>query len=310
MVVPALAADPSLSAMLGDLSELIQSVRNSLDLAQVIRAAWGNCIPSVALIFDRLVLITGNPFDQAAPDSASGFTSLQLIRDYNHLMALIADASLALAMTSAFLRHQWMQSTQGQLRVRIMLPRFLLAVILIHFSLPLLQGAVDLSNALCKVVLLAGWTLDVRNLGDPQRDLGSGPGLPLIMTAALLVALTVFAISYFVRYSLLVVLAITAPLAALLFVLPETHRYAREWTTLFLSSLFMQPLQLLILMVGFRLETAAGDSLIRHGFVLGSIMVAFKVPGALHSAGSLGTRTTTMTKRHVGHILKAGGLWS
>src|SRR5207244_780879 len=106
------------------------------------------------------------------------------------------DACLVLAMTWAFFRHQWMHSLQGQLSLRVMLPRFLLAVALIHFSLPLLQGVIDLSNALSKVVLLSGWTFDLNALDDPNRDVGSGPGLSLIMAAALLVALLVFAIAY------------------------------------------------------------------------------------------------------------------
>jgi len=100
------------------------------------------------------------------------------------------------------------------------------------------------------------------------------------------------------------VLTILAPAAALLFVLPETHHYTRLWTSLFVSTLLMQPLQLLILAVGFGLDRY-GHIPVRHVFALASVYVVFKVPGALHMASMLSTRAASLVKRETTHLLHA-----
>ena len=105
-----------------------------------------------------------------------------------------------------------------------------------------------------------------------------------------------------VRFALLVILTILGPAAALLFVLPETHRYAREWMAMFVTTLLMQPLQLLILVIGLGME---GDdtTVLRHGFALAALWMCFKVPGALHSAASVGTHAHGIAKHQAERAL-------
>jgi hypothetical protein len=184
-----------------------------------------------------------------------------------------------------------------------MLPRFLLAGVLINYALPLFQAAVEVNNALCAAV---------RNLGvawswSSALDFGNGVnafGATLVVYAAIFLGYAVLGFAYVVRYALLVVLAVTAPLAALMFVLPETHKYARDWTALFIATLFMQPLQLLVLAIGFLLD-ADGHFPIRHLFALATIYVAFKVPGALHASSSAGSRASSAARRYAGRAMKA-----
>jgi hypothetical protein len=117
----------------------------------------------------------------------------------------------------------------------------------------------------------------------------------------LLAGYGVLALAYVVRYALLVLLAITAPIAALLFVLPETHHYARKWGSLFVSSLFMQPLQLLILAVALRLETSAATGPVQHLYPLAALWLCFKVPGTLHVTSTIASQAITKAK-HYAHV--------
>ena len=96
----------------------------------------------------------------------------------------------------------------------------------------------------------------------------------------LAIGFDVFAIAYLVRYAILIVLAITAPLAGLFFLLPETHHLSKMWTTQFTTNLFMQPAQLFVLTIGFALERGGGTT-VHHLFALASLLIVFKVPGAL-----------------------------
>ena len=128
----------------------------------------------------------------------------------------------------------------------------------------------------------------------------------IVLFAVLFAGYAVLAIAYALRYSLLIVLAITAPLAALLFVLPDTHHYARKWGSLFVTTLLMQPLQLLILQVGLQLDlgTAAWNPG-RHLFALATLLLAFKVPGALHATSTVGTHAIS-TVKHYAHLVTHG----
>src|SRR5207249_2846055 len=68
------AAD--LTSVAQELSSLLRSLRDALDPAVVVERAWTNSLPSLAMIFPRLVLVTGNPF-QSSPDE-SGFEGLAI----------------------------------------------------------------------------------------------------------------------------------------------------------------------------------------------------------------------------------------
>ena len=127
--------------------------------------------------------------------------------------------------------------------------------------------------------------------GDFTWDLAA-PGLYAVTMVILFVAYLLLGFVYVVRFALLVVLTILAPAAALLFVLPETHHYTRLWASLFISTLLMQPLQLLILAIGFGLDRY-GHVPVRHLFALASVYIVFKVPGALHTTSLVAGRASS-----------------
>jgi hypothetical protein len=111
-------------------------------------------------------------------------------------------------------------------------------------------------------------------------------------------------IAYLVRYTVLIFLAITAPLAGVLFVLPETNHVAKLWRKLFVTNLFMQPIQLFVLAIGFALESG-GQTSLRHLFALASLLVVFKVPGAMGSAEKIAHKLESTIHTGFTHLGRA-----
>jgi len=143
---------------------------------------------------------------------------------------------------------------------------------------------VSATNAISHTVQTLAVTDDLTTLvaGFKRGDPGTGTW-EIVTTGALAGGYGVLAIAYLVRYAVLIVLAVTAPLAALFFMLPETDHLAKMWTTHFTSNLLMQPAQLFVLAVGLALERD-GISPVHHLFALASLLIVFKVPGALGGA--------------------------
>jgi hypothetical protein len=286
---------------MGDVLQVLEAIRRALDLAGNLQAFVAENVQVVAAALRAFIFRTANP---AAPGMA--FTTVGPIQTFTPLVQAASVSALTAVIAWASFRMMWGRvTTRSQFVLRVLLPRVLLAALLINFTVPLVQMAVDASNALSDSVMLA--THD-QVLAD-ARDFGGGDplvGLQGITMLVLFVAYAILAFAYVVRFALLVVLTILAPAAALLFVLPETHRYAREWGGLFVSTLLMQPLQLLLLAVGFALD---GYSLlpVRHLFALATVFMTFKVPGALHSATAAGTRAAGFARRQLTHAVHAAG---
>ena len=233
------------------------------------------------------------------------FTEGAVIAHFQPSAVAVADAALAATVAWGSYLIMFGHGIRTLYSVRILLPRLLLAVVLANFSLPLIQAAIDVNNALCSAVLGIGLKIDPSSLF-AFRDLAIGPAPSIFVVGALFVGYGVLGVAYALRYSLLIVLAVTAPLAALMFVLPDTHHYARKWGSLFVSTLLMQPLQLLILQVGLQLDLGSPPwNPARHLFALATLLLAFKVPGALHATSTAGTHAIS-TVKHFAHVATHG----
>jgi hypothetical protein len=285
---------------MADVLQALDAIRRAIDLGSNVQAF---VVENVQLVLEALrmfVLRTGNP---AAPGTP--FTAIGPIRSLTPVVQVASDSALTAVITYAGFRMMWGRTTsRSQFVLRVLFPRLLLAAMLINFAVPLVQAAIDASNALSDTVVLATnqqLLVDAREFGTTAAV--GGLGLQTVTLVVLFAAYAVLAFAYIVRFALLVVLTILAPAAALLFVLPETHRYAREWGGLFVSALLMQPLQLLVLAVGFALD---GYSIlpVRHVFALAALWMTFKVPGALHSSTLAGSRASSMARRHITHAIR------
>jgi hypothetical protein len=275
----------------------VLAIQRGLDVAG--HAAWfvRQNVDTVLTALHLFLFATVNPFQ---PGQA--FTSVGPVQEFTPLVQAAADLALLAALTWAFMRMMWAHGFRNQYTVRTLLPRAGLAALLINFALPLVQGAVDSSNAICDSIALATRSQALLAVkGDFTWDLAA-PGLYAVTMVILFVAYLLLGFVYVVRFALLVVLTILAPAAALLFVLPETHHYTRLWASLFISTLLMQPLQLLILAVGFGLDHY-GQLPVRHLFALASVYIVFKVPGALHTTSLVASRASSLAKRQVTHAV-------
>jgi hypothetical protein len=168
---------------------------------------------------------------------------------------------------------------------RQVLPRVALAALAANLSLFFVQVLIDLNNALCGVPSVA--LREVVTLLLNRSDSGLAFG---ILFLAFGVAALLLIVQMLVRLAMLDLLIVTAPLALLCWALPQTQAWSRLWTRAFLSTVFVQFLQVLTLSLGgaligiFRAESfffGAMDLLIG----LAAVYLALKVPGLLRSFG-------------------------
>lgn len=282
------------------LVRVLTQLRDMLDVGGRLGALAADAAATAADSWARFVV-------QTVDISGGGaFTSDTVIAEFTPLTRALADAALVPIAMWAFYRILFGHGTFTQYTARILLPRVLVAAAAVNFALPVFQAAIDLENALCRTVLAAGGSrIHFADLVTGwAHDITPLPGLGPLISAVLLVGFLLLAIAYVVRYALLVLLAILAPLAAVLMVLPDTQHYAKEWSSLFLTTLLMQPLQLCILVVALAME-AEDHSLLRHGFALAALWMCFKVPGALHTASSVGSHAQSFAKHHVERLAHA-----
>lgn len=216
-------------------------------------------------------------------ETGRDFTANQTIQAFEPKVQLVANGALTLVAIWASYRIMWGHGLRSQFSARILLPRLFMSVVLINFALPLMQAIVLASNTLCTAIesfqVIPDWSTWLNGL---RLDPSSGV-LQVISTAVLICGYDILGVAYLIRYTILIVLAITAPLAGLLFTLPETHHLAKQWSSIFMTNLLMQPMQLFVLAIGFALEKD-GHTPVHHLFALAALLVVFKVPGAMGGA--------------------------
>jgi hypothetical protein len=134
---------------------------------------------------------------------------------------------------------------------RQVLPRLALAALAVNLSLFVTQTMIDLNNALSAIVttpfdnLVSLLTLNIRS----GPNAAASFALILLFLAFGVVGLFLV-IQMVVRLAMLDVLIVTAPLGLVCWVLPQTHAWAHLWTRAFISTVFVQFLQVLALGLG------------------------------------------------------------
>ena len=238
-------------------------------------------------------------------ETGGDFVLNSTIRMFEPKVQIAADAALVVVALWASYRIMWGHGLFTQYTARILLPRLLMAAVLINFALPLFQRAVDAANAISMTLQTFNTYDDLTSFATEFRHNPNAGTWEIVTTAALAGGYGVLAIAYLARYAVLIVLAITAPIAALLFMLPETHHISKMWMSHFSNNVFMQPAQLFVLSVGFALERK-GVTPVHHLFALASLLIAFKVPGALGGAEKAAHKLQSILHSgltHVGHAL-------
>jgi len=238
-------------------------------------------------------------------ETGGDFVNAAAIQRFEPKVQLVADAALVLIALWASYRIMWGHGLFTQYTARILLPRLFMAVVLINFALPMFQMGVGAANAMSQTVQSFSTHDDLSTLAAGIEHNANEGTWEVITTGALAAGYGALAISYLVRYAVLIVLAITAPLAALLFMLPETTHLSKMWMSHFATNLFMQPAQLFVLSIGFALEHD-GVSPVHHLFALASLLVVFKVPGAMGGTEKAAHKLESIVHTsfvHIGHAL-------
>ena len=238
-------------------------------------------------------------------ETGGDFVNAAAIQRFEPKVQLVADAALVLIALWASYRIMWGHGLFTQYTARILLPRLFMAVVLINFALPMFQMGVGAANAMSQAVQSFSTHDDLSTLAAGIAHNANEGTWEVITTGALAAGYGALAISYLVRYGVLIVLAITAPLAALLFMLPETNHLSKMWMSHFATNLFMQPAQLFVLSIGFALEHD-GVSPVHHLFALASLLVVFKVPGAMGGTEKAAHKLESIVHTsfvHIGHAL-------
>ena len=238
-------------------------------------------------------------------ETGGDFVNAAAIQRFEPKVQLVADAALVLIAVWASYRIMWGHGLFTQYTARILLPRLFMAVVLINFAMPMFQMGVGAANAMSQAVQSFSTHDDLSTLAAGIAHNANEGTWEVITTGALAAGYGALAISYLVRYAVLIVLAITAPLAALLFMLPETTHLSKMWMSHFATNLFMQPAQLFVLSIGFALEHD-GVSPVHHLFALASLLVVFKVPGAMGGTEKAAHKLESIVHTsfvHIGHAL-------
>ena len=281
-------------------------------LAQLVDIFWPLAHPNlvvVALLKNTvgLVLNVWFKFILSTTDFETGgdFISNATIQRFEPTVRLIANGALVLMAVWASYRIMWGHGLHSQYTARILLPRLFMGAVLINFALPLFQIVVEANNTICGAIQSFGTIADPSTwLMQLARNPFDGP-YEIVTNAVLAGAFDILAIAYLVRYAILIVLAITAPIAALFFMLPETHHVWKMWFSHFITNLLMQPMQLFVLAIGFALENN-GLTPLRHLFALASLLIVFKVPGAIGGSEKAAHKlesTVHTAFRHISHAI-------
>jgi hypothetical protein len=133
-------------------------------------------------------------------------------------------------------------------------------------------------------------------------------GLFMLVVAVIMGLLLL--IQQLMRLALVDVLVILAPLAALVWILPQSQSCGRLWMRLFAGTVFAQAVQVLTLRLGFNLATglppltAAG--LLQPLLGIATLALALKIPGLMRGGAACGNIVMNLLGTAAGAAVGAG----
>jgi len=290
-------------AIVHQLPALLQALRDPLgSFLHLLIGALTHFIDSARADLERVLqryLFT--TVDTTVPGTRA-ITDTPSLHRLNLSMAVAMDVLVAAVLLFACLRSMFERSLRSRYSLKVMLPRLMFALVLVHFSLPLMQMAIDLDNALSHVALSLGDELHVDQLPwSPVISPAAVQGLSVsqdifhaVFAVAVVIAVVILVLAYVLRHALLGILIVVAPMAGLCTALPDTRNYARTWLRLFLVTVFMQAVQLVVLRVASTVAVDEGGGIAQSLDALATLYLMLKVPGALNEAAHLETRAETL----------------
>jgi len=189
-----------------------------------------------------------------------------------------------------------------------LLPRLILAALAANLTLEFARGLIDANNAIAAGVGQVG--LPGYDQASPSQE-----GIALIFTAlAYGIVAILLVLQMLMRLALIDVLIVLAPVASLLWVLPQTQGWFRWWANLFPITVFQQAVQMMVLRRGSALmvELTPGslsNALLTLLLGIAVCWLTLKVPsllrGQVHHAGISSVLSLVLITRLAGSV--AGG---
>lgn len=186
-----------------------------------------------------------------------------------------------------------------------LLPRVILAALAANLTIEFARLLIDVNNAISAAI--GDVSLPGYDQATPSQE-----GIALIFTAvAYGVVAILLVFQMLMRLALLAMLIVLAPVAALLWVLPQTQHWTRWWVDLFTTTVFQQAVQVMVLRLGASLmvELTPGsmsNALLTMLLGLAVCWLTLKVPSLLRSSRSAAGITNVLTLAAVTHAM--GGL--
>ena len=186
-----------------------------------------------------------------------------------------------------------------------LLPRVILAALAANLTIEFARLLIDVNNAISAAI--GDVSLPGYDQATPSQE-----GIALIFTAVaygIVAILLVF--QMLMRLALLAMLIVLGPVAALMWVLPQTQQWTRWWVDLLTTTVFQQAVQVMVLRLGSSLmvELTPGsmsNALLTMLLGLAVCWLTLKVPSLLRSSRSAAGITNVLTLAAVTHAM--GGL--
>ena len=235
--------------------------------------------------------------------------SNDLVRQFQTTVQVLADGLLGVAVLvsgyNVMLRPYMGLSSSG---AREVLPRLLLGAILINTAAWWCKLAIDANNAMCGVfgapTIADSVSTMLRVILDPTHLSG-----PLMLVVVVIMAVLLL-IQQLMRLALVDVLLILAPLAALVWILPQSQAWGRLWMRLFVGTVFAQAIQVLTLRLGFNLATGlpplSAAGLLQPLLGIAVLALALKVPGLMGGGAAGGNIVPNLLGTAAGAVVGAG----
>jgi hypothetical protein len=218
--------------------------------------------------------------------------------------------------------------------VKRLLPKVIIAAILVNISFIICQLAVDISNLLgysLKTLFDSiqtttgiepmedasgnGWGIAVMTVGVVAAGIGAAFAISVPVLLAVLLALILIVGILLLRKALIIVLTVISPLAFVAFLLPNTEKWFKKWAQMFMQLLLVFPIISVVFgaskfVAGIVKASASSpeDWMTQLTAVGIAAIPFFIVPGLLkgsmNAAGSIGTKLSGMSGKATARVGK------
>lgn len=241
-----------------DLEEVVEAIENLIDEFQDFTGDWDKTLESVLIAvlfhpFRTLLAVLISSLAKVLTTTPQVYPNPVVEEIHREALLVTYLLSTVAFMVAGLLYIVGPILGVSYRQARKILPRLITALIFASISLPILQLAVDLTNALSTAFAPQYLTYSYQQMA----GLGASVVLAWVINSVLLLAVVAL---FLLRGVYILFGAAISPLLALMWSLPKLKRYADTFIAGWFAALLMAPLDLLVLRFGFALMNGAGNT--------------------------------------------------